>query len=304
MIKMMYNQIFNTLKSCSIYKNQHESFVTFDFYRDQRRASLMRLCFSPLSSWIVFAALSLFFIPMLRYGFSLSQLLGLENVVVNALYGGSLEWFLVMALIFFVTAFLFRAEFLILIFIGIFISRGDLHLIVALGFVCSVFLARPFLNLKLSFKVQSEIRKILWQISGLEIISIIISTGISYSLYDYFRYNGYYSQSMFANRYETFILWLAVFYAVELLVTSLWGHFYYQFKREPSRISLRYSTALILKKLSLSERFKAQVLTDINVKLDKLPSYQQKDLDLLPKQLVEYSQLEESFLKTAVSDLT
>lgn len=301
---MVFDQLKLTLKSCSILKNQHEALVTLDFDKNQRREALMRFCFSPLAAWPLLAVLLLFIVNPLRYHFSLTQMLGMENVIVQTLFG--MDWLyasILMALVFAVS-FVTRKELIILGIVGFLISQGDMHLLIGLSLVACTILARILTNLRWIRSLES-FSKGVWVVTGL--IGFIVwaaTVHLSFEFYNALLRAGYFSQSMFANRLEFFILVVCMYYGFELIVLSVWGHFYTMKNPEPSDFSIKYSTSLLLNKLSLGSSFKEDLKDQVIVIKNNQRVYENADLDLLPKRLVELHRKEESFLTKALSALT
>lgn len=301
---MVFAEIKSTITSFSILKSQHQALVSFDFDRLNQRQALMRICFSALSAWPVLLALLFFMINPLRYHFSLTQMLGMENVIVQALLGTDWLYAGIVASLFFTLSYFTRKEFLIVILIGYLVSQGDLHLFLAFVLLSCTLLARVLTNLRWLRFLESYTRTV-WMIASLlSFAAWAVATHFSFEFYKSLLQLGYFSQSMYANRLEVFILVCGLYYGLELFVLSCWGHFFMQRQREPSDFSVKYSTARVLKKLSLGSAFKTMVKTQIETINMAKPSYAQSDLDLLPKRLVDLHRKEETFLTTALTDLT
>lgn len=301
---MVLEQIKLTLKSFSVLKNQHEALVTFDFDKSKRREALMRLCFSPLAAWPLFVILVLFLLNPLRYQFSLTQALGMENILVQTLFGMDWLYAAVLCGVFFALSYFTRKEFLWLGIIGFLLAQGDLHLLLALTLVACVLAARLMINFRCIRFLESYTKSVLLVTLFLSLVAWALAVHLSFELYKALLQAGYFSASMFANRLETFILVVALYYGLELFVLSVWGHFYTKRNPEPSEFAIQYSTALILSKLSLGIAFKALLKEQVAHKQNNKPIYEKADLDLLPKRLVELHRKEESFLTKALSVLT
>jgi hypothetical protein len=301
---MVFEQLKLTLKSFSIIKNQHEALVTLDFDKSQRREALMRLCFSVMAAWPLFVVLLLFFVNPLRYHFSLTAMLGMDNLIVRTLLGTDLLYAAVLSGLVFVISYFSRKEFLLIGMVGFLVSQGDMHVFLGLLLLACIVLARIFTNLRWVRSLESY-SKTIWLItSSISFLTWAIAVHFSFELYRSLLQAGYFSQSMYANRLELFILVVALYYGLELLILSAWGHFYTQKNPEPSDFSIQYSTSLILKKLSLSKSFKEELKSQVIVTKNNQRVFDNADLDLLPKRLVELHRKEETFLTTALSSLT
>lgn len=304
MTSMVFEQLKLTLKSFSVLTNQHEALVTLDFDKSQQREALMRLCFSPMAAWPLLLVLLLLIINPLRYHFSLTAMLGMENVVVQTLLGTDWLYAAIFSGIVFVISYFTRKELLLVSFVGYLISQGDMHLFLGLSLLACIVLARVFINLRWVRSLESYSKNVWLITAGISFVTWASAVHFSFELYRSLLQGGFYAQSMYANRLETFILAVCLYYGLELVVLSVWGHFYTQKTPEPSQFAVKYSSSRILKKLSLSKTFKEDLKDQVIVTKNNQRVYKNADLDLLPKRLVEMHRKEESFLTTALSSLT
>lgn len=304
MTSMVFEQLKLTLKSFSVLKNQHEALVTLDFDKSQRREALMRLCFSPMAAWLLVVVLLLFIISPLRYHFSLTAMLGLENVVVQTLLGTDWLYAAILSGVVFVISYFTRKELLLIGIVGFLISQGDMHLFLGLLLLACIVLARVLLNVRWIRFLESYSKGAWFVTCGISFITWALAVHFSFEIYRTLLQGGFFAQSMYANRMEMFILAVCLYYGLELTVLSVWGHFYTQKNPEPSEFAIKYSSARILKKLSLSKSFKEDLKDQVIVTKNNQRVYENADLDLLPKRLVELHRKEETFLTTALSSLT
>lgn len=302
---MVFDQLKLTLKSFSILKNQHQALVTLDFDKNQRREALMRLCFSPLAAWPLMLVLLFFIINPLRYHFSVANMLGMENVIVQTFFG--MDWLFasILTAVVFTIAFLTRKEMVLIAIVGFFVSQGDMHLLIALSLLACIILARVLTNLRWVRTLESFSKRAWTVASFLSFISWAVAVHLSFELYNSLVQAGYFSQSMYANRLEFFILAVSLYYGVELIVLSVWGHFFtLKNPIDPSDFTLKYSSSLILNKLTLGNVFKDDLKDQVIVIKNNQRVFANADLDLLPTRLVNLHRKEESFLTKALSALT
>lgn len=301
---MVFEQLKLTLRSFSIIKNQHEALVTLDFDKSKRREALMRLCFSALAAWPLFLVLLSLIINPIRFHFSLTARLQMDNPIVQTLFGADWLYTAVLSLIVFCASYFTRKEFFLIGITGYFVSQGDMHLYVSLVLLSSIILARVFINLRWARSLESYTKTIWLTISGLSFLTWAAATHFSFELYRFLLQAGYFSQSMHANRIETFILAVVLYYGLELVMLSVWGHFYTKKNPEPTDFAVQYSTSRLLKKLSLGQSFRDELKSQVVVIKNNQRVFDHADLDLLPKRLVELHRKEETFLTTALSSLT
>ena len=293
---MILCQIRKTLNTFSLMQNQHESLVSLDFNLPERRAALMRLCFSSLSAWVLFFSFFILYVNPFRYHFSISSSLGLENIFVQSLFGANMWGSVILVTALFILNFILRKEFWFIAVIAYLVSQGDMHLILALICLAAITAGRILSHLRWTRSLEGSTQLVWAVVSLLSFLAWAAAVYTSLEFYNYLSYAGYFSQNMFANRFEAFTLATAIYYGFELLVMICWGHFFAKRIDDPSQISVRYSSAQILNKLLLGSAFKK----DLRIKAEELLAqktvYSEKDLDLLPKRLVNLHQKEEAFL--------
>lgn len=306
MMKIVFEQILATLKIFSIQKNQQTGLVGFDFFANQQRQYLMRICFAPLSSWILMLGLLILFLNPFRYHFSLSQTLGLEHPVILVLFDFNLMSSILFLLAVFVAAFWAKKEFLFLFTLGYFLSQGDININLVTLALIMVFLARSLSNFRY-LRYLKGLPKLTWKfVAILTFLSHAVSIYIVLHLLRFFSLNGYFSSTMYVNRFEFYVLAVVIFYFTEIVFLAFWGHFSYAklLVAEPTKFLVKYSTAEVLRFMSLGRYFKDQLLKEIAEIISRKGQRSSADLDLLPKRIVELHLQEESFLNKAKSELT
>lgn len=302
MLKLVWTQLKLVLKGCSIRTSQHESLVTLDFVKEEKRSALIRLCFSVFAAWPLFIAFLIFYINPFRYQFTLIRFFGIENFLTQSLFELNYASVAMITGIFFIVNFLLQFEFLFLGLLGFLVSQGDMHIVLALICVAVVFAGRILDHFRW-VKFLESFTKIVWIIfTFFSFLAWALAVHFSFQIYNYLVMNQYFSASMYANRFECFVLIVALYYTIELMILAIWGHFYSM--KLAVKFVTYYSTAKILKKLSLSSTFKSQLKeTVLKVQSEKV-RYEPQDLDLLPKRIKDLHQHEESLLQKAISDLT
>lgn len=301
---MVIEQLKKTLVCASVIKNQHESLVTLDFENKSRRSSLMRLCFSALAAWPLVLFLIAVAVNPWRYHLSLTQFLGMDHFISQFLFDLNFKTVAILVILFFSLALGLRKEGILTGFLGLLITQGDLHLSLGIILLSGIFLARHLFNLTLVRSLCDYTKTVWTAASVLSFLSWVIGTLLCFEIYQFLLQLGLYSKSMHAFRIESFILFVAIYYFLEIFILSLWGHFHFQRNLETTYYNIKYSSALILHRLTLGRLFKNALKQQILSLQQTKSVYSQKDLDLLPNRLVALHQKEESFLTRAVTALT
>lgn len=226
--RMIITQISKAMLSFSVFKNQTVALADLSKSHAplERRAAFMRLCFSPLASWILFFIFFAVYLNPFRYHMSLVQGLGLQNPFVDILYLGNFNGLVMLTITFAVLSYLLKLEFILLALIGILLAQGDMNVVVAFILFFAVITARSIDLVTTVRKTTQSIRK-LWVIYNfINTIVVFVTMATAYWLFNYLNYNGYYAQSVYANRYESYVLLVFLHYTYQLVLLSVWGHFY------------------------------------------------------------------------------
>jgi len=307
MFSMIKDQIIETLKIPSIIKNQLYGLIQFDFFTKERRSQLMRMCFAPLSCWLLFVSFGALYLNPLRYHFSISQMLGINHPIIHILFDSSLVSSIVLIILNLLVSFFLKKEFLLLFLYCFLIAQGDIHINLAVLIICFIFLGRSLYNFKY-LRVLEGLSRTTWKyLSVVTFLSHALSIYISINLLRYYSFNGYFRESMYANRFEFYVLAVGIFYGTEILFLALWGHFYNKRileNNESIGYLVKYSTVRLLTGIKISLPMKNRLLNEVErIQLEK-SRYSSSDLDLLPRRIVDLHRKEESFLNTAQSALT
>jgi len=306
MINLILQQVKYVLTHFKVTPIQLSGLIGFDFNPDQRRSYLMRVCFAPLTSFFLFAVLAAFYFNPWRYQFTLAQSLGIDNVFVRVLFGENIWTTLLLVILFLVLSLTTYLELLWIGLIGLLVCQGDIHIEISILSICAVFYGRSLRNFYYLRQIEG-LAKLTWKfLSVMTFISHSIVVYIVINILQYLIINKYFASSMYANRYEFFILSVALFYGVEISILSIWGHFYNRRIVNLSGVSqhlVRFSTYCLVDKAEFRKQEKTQLLFFLESHLTDRLQFQKKDLDLIPKRIVELHQREESYLKQAISAL-
>ena len=120
----------------------------------------------------------------------------------------------------------FKIEFMLIAILGFLISNSDIHLRNVLLFLPLVILGRLVQHLKLIRCLQAETKKIWSVICALLFLVWIMTTWLTLNSFQFFSDQGIFSNSMNFLRFEFFAASVFAYYFMELLILSIWGHFY------------------------------------------------------------------------------
>ena len=230
--KLVKSAIIHVLKNISIFTNQHNAIMEISVLEDSLhknqsiRQKLMFICFSPLSSWVLFTAFLLMYLNPWRYSLSISQINFLNDLVTHYFFSNDGQFILMMAFVLFLMSFFMKAEFVLIGLLGFLISNGDIHLRNALLFIPLVILGRLMSHLKLIRWLQFETKKTWSIICALLFLAWLIATGLTLNSFQFLSDQGVFSGSMHFLRFEVFVASVFAYYFIEFSILSIWGHFY------------------------------------------------------------------------------
>ncbi len=291
---MIFTQIKNVMKSFFSERAEHEALLAYDFKLADFKTSLMRLCFSPLANWPLYVLIIILYFNPFRYQF---QMLGGIAGAVSFIYAPHWQIGLSFGII--------CSYFLGLINIPIavalyFISQGEVHTVIAGSMIVGIFAGRSLKYFKLAVKLESEIRKMAIYFNILQLVSLAVATFISLYIYEYMTAAGFFSRTLFANRFEFVVISLSIIYALQLMINAIWGHLYARKIFEPSKIQTYYSTSQILRRLSFSSAMKAELKQQVAVKESELKTQlADSSVAYLPKNILNAAKEEKTFLDLA-----
>ncbi len=223
--EIVKSTLIHVFKNVSIIKNQQKAILEISGWQNTRE-KLMIICFSPLSSWVLFSALLIFYFNPFRYVMSIAQVSFLSGFVSDILFSTDLRIILATGFLLFVFNFIFHIELMLVALLGFLISNGDLHLRNALLFLPLIILGRLVLHLKLLQNLQSEAKRIWSIICVLLFSACLMATGLTLNSFQFFSDQGVFSNNMHFLRFEFFAASAFAYYFTEFFILSIWGHFY------------------------------------------------------------------------------
>lgn len=298
---MILEQIKKNIFKMSSVKTQHEALAAIDFKLTDEKSGLMQMCFSILADWPIVLMMLVLFLNPLRYQLSMFSFLPMDSKVLVWAFS---ENFFLGFLIFALANTLLNYRFLWLSIVAWLISNGDIHIFLTIGAVSGLFFSATRKNLKLSADIHGKIKNTWLFFSMVQMAAVIFSAIVNYTIYFNLKSLGYFSATMAVNRYEFFMLAVIIHLFSEFVLTSIWGHFYSRRKIEPADWKLFYSTAVILKKLRLSSKFKNQLLNLIEKKIFDQNSNGLTHTEALPERLLKLAQAENESLQKAKEQLS
>lgn len=248
--EIVKSSMVHVLKNISILKNQRNAILEIAALEDGVnknqiiRQKLMIICFSPLSSWVLFLALLAFYLNPFRYVMSLSQVSFLNGFVTDVLFSTDYRIILVTGFLLFVFSFVFQIELILLALLGFLISNGDLHLRNALLFLPLVILGRlvlhfilvhPLKHIRAPFHIftskksqllSAEAKKMWLIICILIFTSWIMTTWLTLNSFQFLSDHGMFSNNMHFLRFEVYVVSVFTYYFMEFFILSIWGHFH------------------------------------------------------------------------------
>lgn len=276
-------------------KTEHRALLSYDFKLTDLKAALMQLCFSPLANWPLFVlAMVLYFNPF-RYQY---QILSGAPSLLAFIY--SPQWATGIAIGMICSYFIGIIN-IPIVLILYFVSQGEVHTILAASILTGVFLGRALKYLKLAIKLEGQTKSIVIWFALIQLVSLVVAVGINLWIYQAMSFAGYFSRTLFAYRFEFIVISLFVVYVTQLVLNSLWGHFYSRRAQEPSKINTFFSMAVILRRLGIGKVFAQQLKAQVTVKHAELSlQLQDTSATYLPKNILQIAQTEKQYLELAL----
>lgn len=268
-----------------------EAMMKYDFKIGDAKTSLMQLCFSNLASWPLVIILLVIGLDPFKVSFSLVNLLSFENPMVLFLLDGHLPNMLIFFLLFYFLEWIVRKEYILIAIVFYFLNRSELHVHLATVAVLAIYLSRINYLWWLSVDSESETKKIWKSISLLQFVAWIFIVTTAIGALDYIQVNNLFSQYGSLSRFNFLCVTILLYHACSHLFLSLWGHFYFQKKLEPTRLPTYYSTANWILRFNMSyylqSLLKSQISKQLNTHLESEKQFQ--ELKVQNKALVRFS---------------
>jgi hypothetical protein len=240
--------------SLSFSKSMLESMMRWDFKEGSARENLMQLCFSSLGSWfIILLTLVVSVLPPELLPLHASDQFS-DYSLVHFMLNGYFLNMIAFAAAAFVLTWLFRFENILLLIIALLVKFSWLHINSAVAGVLSVLLSALCYRWWAVMDIKSEARRIWNSLHQIQMISFLVTFSASLYFLDFVQLNGLFSEHGF-NRVQFLAALLAGYYALNFLMMSVFGHFYFHRKIEPQHLQVYFSTANWI----LRFRFKREV---------------------------------------------
>lgn len=266
-------QIMHALKevfgSYSAPRSLVEATTKYDFKIGEARTNLMQLCFSNLASWPLVLILALISFDPFKTSWSLVEFLSFENQLVLFLLNGHLINMLILFLIFFVFEWIFRKEYVLIAIIFYFVNRSEFHIHLATVSILAIYLSRILYLWQLKMDSDSESSKIWKSVSALQLLAWVVAASSALSALDYIQRNFLFNEATQLSRFNFLCIMILLYHLFSHLFLSIWGHFYFQQKQEPSSLPVYYSTASWISKFKISRGLKSTLSEKITEQLKK-----------------------------------
>lgn len=246
-----------------------EAMIKFDFKIGEAHTNLMQVCFSNLASWPLIPLLLLIYFDPFKFSWSLVGLLSFENPIVLFLLDGRLTGMLIFFLLFFVLEWVIRNEYFFIGLVFYFLNRNELHIHLATMALLAVYVSRICYLWWLSVDSESETRKIWKSVSILQFVAWLFVAFAAVAALDYLQINHLFTQSGEMTRFGFLCVTVLLYHGFSHLFLSLWGHFYFQRKPEPSQLSTYYSTANWILRFNMSNYLRSLLKARISQQLEK-----------------------------------
>jgi hypothetical protein len=243
--------------SLSFTKNLLESIFKWDFKEGDSRENLMQLCFSSLSVWFLLVILLVISLDPFAAGAYSNMDAFAENRILLFLLDGHMPHMIAVFAVAFVVTWLFRQEILFTAVLAYLVKHSWLHINLAVAGTLAILLSSLCYRWWAVMDIKSEARKIWNRIHQLQLISFIFTFFYSFYELDFMLVNGILGDRGIINRVHFLIFVLVIYYALNFILMSIYGHFYFHQKKEPSEIQVYFSTSNWILRFKLSESLRA-----------------------------------------------
>lgn len=314
-VKMIFSAVQEVLKSGTPNRALFEGLTRYDFKIGEPRQNLMQISFSALAGWPLFFVLGLIWLDPTRSLWSfhgvMAQLFGEDSSFRFFLLSGQISDMATVLAIFFFLEWVLRLEYFLIAVVFYFLSQSQLHLHLALSAVIGVYLSKACYGWWLRLDLESRTRQIWTGVTTMQLLAVLgVSLG-SLIVLDQYQQFQYFSGSQTENRYQFLFSVIFSFQFFSLLLMSIWGHFFFQKKVDPSYLPVYFSSSAWVARFGVSSRLNRELRlkTQESLKTHESSLVQLRELkDQSPagamKTLDEVLHKELGYLQTAASRLT
>lgn len=261
--QIIVSQIFHALKEVFLSLTPVRSFVAsiikYDFKLSDEKSNLMQLCFSNLAAWPLVVILLLIRFDPFKTSWSLVQVLSFENPVVLFLLNGQLMNMMIFFILFFLTEWFIRNEYILLGVVFYFLNRSEVHIHLATVAVLGIYFSRLVYLSLLPLDKKSRTRQIWKAISLLQILAWGLVAFTTLNALDYIQINFLFNESGDLTRYNFLCITILLYHVFSHLFLSLWGHYFVLKPVEASQLPIHFSTEFWILKFNLNHKFKKEV---------------------------------------------
>lgn len=257
------------LLSFSPHKSLVESFIRFDFKIGDARENLMQACFSPIASWTMFVLMVIIAFDPFKATWSLSHLLSPDNSFFLYLLDGRSQTMLVFFLAAFVIEWIIRREYLILFVLCYFLGRFELHTNLAVSALLGVLLSRICYQGWASLDLTEDAKKIWSRLHQVQGASWLIVALASLWALDFLQANQLFQRDGLLTRFNFFVAVYALYQALSMIGSMIWGHFYFHAQKDPSHLVTHYSSAQFILRFPLGEQLVYELKKRVKEQLQK-----------------------------------
>lgn len=253
-----------------------ESFMRFDFKLGDARENLMQACFAALASWPMFLLFAVIAYDPFKPNWSLVHILAPDNSFLLYLLDGRLQTMFVFFGVAFVVEWIFRREYLYLFLLAYFVGRFELHLNLAVAAMLGIILSRIAYQWWAMLDLASESQKIWARLHQMQMLAWVVTTAVALLALDYLQINHVFQKQGLATRLNFFVAVYACYSAVTLMSSMVWGHFYFQAKKDPTALPTHYSSAQFILRFKLGEQLVYQMKKLVKEQIQKHTQHSQE----------------------------
>lgn len=265
---MVLLAVKEVLLSLSPSQSLYEGLLRYDFKIGEPRLNLMQVSFSSLAAWPLFLVLFILWLDPTQWFFSLGTLMlkifGEESSFRFFLLNGQISTMASVLALFFFLQWMLRKEYLWIGILFYFLLQSQLHLHLALAGLIGVFVSRAAYLWWIRIDLVSRTRRIWTWATSLQLIATLFVSAGSLFLLDHYQKLRYFSGSFAENRFLFLFSVVFFFYFFHFVFLSIWGHFTFQNKSEPSYVPIYFSSATWIGRFHMRSVFESQLKDKAN----------------------------------------
>jgi len=269
--------LYDSFLSYSTARSLLESMMKLDFKIGDRRTAFMQLCFSYLAAWPVVPMILILWLKPFSLAPDLNAWLGADHPLVLFLLNGQISAMLTIFLSMFVIQWVLRKEYVLIFLIFYLQSRSEIHIHLSVSALLAVYFSRLCYLWWLSVDVAGQARQLWKSASIIQMCAWLLVAGCALTSLDHIQKNFLWVEAeIWSGRYGFLALLLLGYHVLNHSLLSLWGHFAYVKKTDPSDLPSYYSTSTWILRFNMSHHLQSLLRRKVSEQIALHQDHQEK----------------------------